>query len=163
MPNHFKSLVFALTAALFITSQGTCARENVPKPLIIDVRDSPIISFSIPHPASVTLSLLPSRNSDRAIGYIHLTPEGCIAGYKGKLDYVKNDRERLFSYFTTETPWSNSGTLIIAQNKETNELSISLNGEMLKVYPQGRAKFLRVEGVPSPITINTVTPAITKD
>jgi hypothetical protein len=159
MPNRLKPFVFALTTALFITSQGTCARENAPKPLIIDVRDSPTISFSIPHPASIKLSLLPSRNAYRAIGYIHLTQEDCIIGYKGKLDYIKNDRERFFSYFSTETPWSNTGTLIISQDKETNELSVTLNGEMLKVQPQERVKFLRVEGTPPPITIDNVDTA----
>jgi hypothetical protein len=159
MRNSLFATVLGLTALLLFISQASWSKEPQPKPLVIELKDSSTINFSILKPGFITLSLVPDRNtadSARMIARLSLTGEGCIAGYKGTLNYNKNSSESLFNYFSTEGSWGSTVTLVIYQDKKTNELSITLNGETIKVQTQGRAKFLRAEGIPAPITINSI-------
>lgn len=162
MRNSLFAAVLVLVASLLAISQTSWAKEPQPKPLVLELsKGSSTINFSIIKPRPITLSFVPERDtttSARIIASLLLTGEGCIAGYKGTLNYNKNTRESLFNYLSTEASWSSPATLVVSQDKKTNELSITLNGETVKVQTQGRAKFLRVEGIPTPMTINSIEP-----
>lgn len=158
--DNIRGKIFALTL-LLIFNQCVSAGEKKVKPQLINLKDSAQISFSIPDKKYIHLKLLPNKSDahDNITANLYLTGEGCTMGYKGVLNYKKNDKETLFTYFTKETSWDSIGTLIVTQDKKTNDLSITLNGETIKVSPKRHANFLSIDGNPPSIKIESIEPS----
>lgn len=159
--NHSSRLFLA--ALLAIIAQGSYAAQKNEKPQIISLADSPKITFSIPAGSRATFTFLPSRyteNYAQLLGNLLLKDEDCNTGHQGVITYRKTDRENLFAYFAKEIPWGSTATLTINRDNKTNELSLTLNDETLKIQPKGRINFMKIESVPQPLKIDAIEPTL---
>lgn len=123
---------------------------------VIPLTNSSPIVFSIPQKTKVTMQFLPNSYTprlDRISATLTFQDLDCKVGHQASLFYRKTWGETQYEYFAKEVPWDSYGHLTINRTDDSNEISITLNGETHTIHPQIRANYLRITSSPRPITI----------
>lgn len=122
-----------------------------------DNQNSVKIIFSLPQYARAEFQLFNGKpkHVNAAPARIILSDENCSSGHLAAINHQANRAERLIQYFTKETPWNNTNTIILARDTN-NRLITTLNGETLTTELAGKVNSLKIVSTVAPITLQKI-------
>lgn len=114
------------------------------------------ITFTLPQQAKAEFQVFNGKPSqiNSALMRVILNDENCSSGHLGVINYKKSNLEYLIRYFEKEAAWNSTNTIVLSWNSN-NQITTTLNNEVISIAISNQANTLKIVSQFSPITIKT--------